>query len=413
MDNLRTANRALATPFSLAEAAPASAGVYPRGDYDDSIVYKQGDLVTMDGVAYLSLADANEDNSPDSSPNFWEALGGGGGGGGSGLPPGAANKQLIRADSMGDPEWADPDDVVGGALTTLLGEEVAGTTFIADGAGDVATSSADVSAFMAAGDANAAVDAIGATRKTLIQNLLGSTFGQIFRLYAPVATVIPFGSLSSGDNPLATMIYNSGSKTITAGVNADVTGFGLTVGMNVLFNFTQGNQSASGPYVVTNTGADDPGGHAAVFTRRSDFDSSGDIHRGAIIPVDQDVTNNEPGSFYTLQGSGPFTLDVSNLAFVKQSFPVPTTVSTTTTNSGSANGSVILADATGGPITIQLPGADRGPGPIRVKKIDSSGNAVTVDGNASETIDGATTLSLATQYEAVTLWSDGSNWSVF
>ena len=75
---------------------------------------------------------------------------------------------------------------------------------------------------------------------------------------------------------------------------------------------------------------------------------------------------------------------------------------------------MLLCDATGAAFTVTLPAAATVSGAsISVKKTDSSGNAVTIDGNGAETIDGATTLALSTQYEAVTLWSDGSNWWVF
>ena len=47
---------------------------------------------------------------------------------------------------------------------------------------------------------------------------------------------------------------------------------------------------------------------------------------------------------------------------------------------------------------------------ITVKKTDSSTNAVTLDGNASETIDGATTLALTAQYDSATVVCDGTNW---
>lgn len=48
-----------------------------------------------------------------------------------------------------------------------------------------------------------------------------------------------------------------------------------------------------------------------------------------------------------------------------------------------------------------------------IKKTDSSlTNIITIDGNASETIDGATTTTLNTQYESVTLYCDGSNWHI-
>jgi len=71
---------------------------------------------------------------------------------------------------------------------------------------------------------------------------------------------------------------------------------------------------------------------------------------------------------------------------------------------------VILVDATSGGVTITLPTATGRTDPITVKKIDSSGNAVTVDGNASETIDGATTKNLAAQWDSMTLIPSGGNW---
>jgi hypothetical protein len=73
----------------------------------------------------------------------------------------------------------------------------------------------------------------------------------------------------------------------------------------------------------------------------------------------------------------------------------------------------VLVDATGGARTITLPAASGCSGRIYcIKKTDASGNAVTVDGNASETIDGSTTNSLSSQYDGVTIQSDGSNWHI-
>lgn len=74
---------------------------------------------------------------------------------------------------------------------------------------------------------------------------------------------------------------------------------------------------------------------------------------------------------------------------------------------------VLLVDATSGAITITLYAASGNSGKtIRIKKTDSSFNNVTIDGNSSETIDGATTIKLNIQDEAVTLLCDGSNWEI-
>lgn len=72
----------------------------------------------------------------------------------------------------------------------------------------------------------------------------------------------------------------------------------------------------------------------------------------------------------------------------------------------------IAVDASSGAITITLPTAASATNgfEVTVKKTDSSANAVTVDGNGAETIDGATTLVLSNQNNSATLRCDGSNW---
>ena len=90
-----------------------------------------------------------------------------------------------------------------------------------------------------------------------------------------------------------------------------------------------------------------------------------------------------------------------------------TTRTVTTTATASATDSVILADATGGAFTVNLPAASNRAGRVyTIKKTDASANAVTVDGNAAETIDGALTKVLATQYASTMIVCDGSNWFI-
>lgn len=74
---------------------------------------------------------------------------------------------------------------------------------------------------------------------------------------------------------------------------------------------------------------------------------------------------------------------------------------------------MILADASGGAITLTLPAAAANSGKVfRFKKTDTTFNAVTIDGNASETIDGSTTAKLVTQDEYLAIACDGSNWEI-
>lgn len=95
--------------------------------------------------------------------------------------------------------------------------------------------------------------------------------------------------------------------------------------------------------------------------------------------------------------------------------PKPTVLSksanyTVTTNDG--DNVHVNVDATGGAVTVTLYAASGNSGKIvTVKKTDSSANAVTIDGNAAETVDGAATAALADQYDAITLICDGTNWN--
>lgn len=74
---------------------------------------------------------------------------------------------------------------------------------------------------------------------------------------------------------------------------------------------------------------------------------------------------------------------------------------------------LILCDATSGAFTVTLPAVSGNAGlELTIKKIDASVNAITVDGNASETIDDAATASLASQYNSVTVVCDGVEWWV-
>jgi hypothetical protein len=73
----------------------------------------------------------------------------------------------------------------------------------------------------------------------------------------------------------------------------------------------------------------------------------------------------------------------------------------------------IACDASGGSFTITLLAASGNTGMrLLIKKTDSSGNTVTIDGNASETIDGSTTQVINTQYECYELICSGSNWYI-
>lgn len=74
---------------------------------------------------------------------------------------------------------------------------------------------------------------------------------------------------------------------------------------------------------------------------------------------------------------------------------------------------IILCNATSGAFSVTLITAATNSGiHYTIKKIDSSINAVTIDGHASETIDGELTQALNSQYDALKLVCCGSNWHI-
>lgn len=73
---------------------------------------------------------------------------------------------------------------------------------------------------------------------------------------------------------------------------------------------------------------------------------------------------------------------------------------------------VILVDTTSA-FTLTLYPASGNSGKIlTIKKTTNDVNALTIDANASETIDGALTTTINSQYECLKIISDGANWQI-
>jgi hypothetical protein len=87
---------------------------------------------------------------------------------------------------------------------------------------------------------------------------------------------------------------------------------------------------------------------------------------------------------------------------------------TTTAYTVQAKTYVLVDDDTAGSaVTITLPpvieNTDRW---VYIKKLGTTANVI-ADGNGSETIDGATTKTITSQYGTLSLLSDGKEWHVF
>ena len=72
---------------------------------------------------------------------------------------------------------------------------------------------------------------------------------------------------------------------------------------------------------------------------------------------------------------------------------------------------VIICDAGLNSFIVNLPAASSNTGRIYyVKKVDSSQNTITINPEGAGEVDNGATAVITTQFEAVTVTSDGSNW---
>ena len=99
--------------------------------------------------------------------------------------------------------------------------------------------------------------------------------------------------------------------------------------------------------------------------------------------------------------------------------PVTTKINTDSPYTALISDHMIRCNATSGAIVINLPTAANSYDNTNelglvliIKKIDSSVNTVTIDGNASETIDGSLSKALNSQYESLTIQSNGTSWDI-
>lgn len=72
-----------------------------------------------------------------------------------------------------------------------------------------------------------------------------------------------------------------------------------------------------------------------------------------------------------------------------------------------------VVDASSGAVTITLPAAASSTNATLLFLAKDVTNAITIDANASETINGQLTLVMRNKYELVTLWCDGTSWWAF
>lgn len=136
---------------------------------------------------------------------------------------------------------------------------------------------------------------------------------------------------------------------------------------------------------------------------------SADITFGSISGNNMKIYDGGNKTFFA-----PAQDSVSNSGlWVNHSFATAYLASSSSTINVSSNNFTVNADATSTNITANLPTAVGCKGRIYVvRKSDASVNTVTIDANSTETINGATTVTLTLQYSFRMMQSDGANWMV-
>jgi Pectate lyase superfamily protein len=228
-------------------------------------------------------------------------------------------------------------------------------------------------------------------------------------------TFLDTGGISNGNTGRSLIALNSPRDTLPNTMTLD------TVMVNTV--------TKTGNYTITVTDTivlcDASGGTftitlptAASFSNKGPFvikkiDTSSNqivIDPNGAETIDNNTTHtlwaqNEAIAFYS-NGSAWYLWNASPAPAVKWKHQTKTG-----TYLASVSDSVILCDASGGGFTVSLPPVVDMTGRfLMIKKIDGTGNAVTIDGNVSETIDGTTTISLAAANNAATIFCDGSAW---
>jgi hypothetical protein len=155
------------------------------------------------------------------------------------------------------------------------------------------------------------------------------------------------------------------------------------------------------------------GGSNRNFSIRSNYNTSGNIEilrstAAGGAPTTNVATISTGGNFGVGHGSGTPSSLFHVLGAIATAFAAKTSNYTVT-----ATDSVLSGDCTSGNLTFTRPAAASIAGRrYTFKRIDGSGNSVIVDGNSSETIDGAATKTLTTQWAAITIISNGTNWLI-
>lgn len=145
---------------------------------------------------------------------------------------------------------------------------------------------------------------------------------------------------------------------------------------------------------------------------------TGPIESGELVNAPLSVSGNKLGidsnGFidYDTLPTAERIVQIPDRAGVIPAHKVDTITSTTFTTDEQDEHILADDDTAAAVITVTLQAASSRSTPLHIKKIGSTANIV-INADGSDTIDGAASKTLTSQYEAITLVSNGTNWHIF
>ncbi len=181
----------------------------------------------------------------------------------------------------------------------------------------------------------------------------------------------------------------------------------MTTGGDIIYGGASGAgtrlANGSAGQVLTSAGTTLAPAWATPFS--NPMNASGDIIYGGTAGAGTALHKGTDGQFLSLASGIPAWASATAASLA---------VSTkTTTYTAQVTDDVILCDTSGGGWTLALYAVSGTTGKrLIIKKTTSDTNTLTINPNASETIDGQLTQPLYAQYEEITIVSNGSTWEI-
>lgn len=200
-------------------------------------------------------------------------------------------------------------------------------------------------------------------------------------------------TLSAFTAKQAVVVATTGNTTLSGLSTID--GYTLVDSDRVLV-WKQTTKAENGIYVA----------RAGAWERALDFNAIDDLLVGAIVPVIKGDTWAD--KLFMCTTDSVTTMGTSAIEFAELGSGDYLAKTGAYTATKADLGKTLDCDGT---FTVDLPSAVGVKGKVLIIK-NSGAGTITVDGNGSETIDGAATKSLAVQYEGIKIQSTGANWII-